>query len=95
MSPPQLNLTELKSRINPLYASTPGTESFERRQCVEEIERLRAECAELLGALVDLANEPQPLGIDRPAYQSAIAMVWKHYDEADTPEAWAARKVAA
>jgi hypothetical protein len=35
------NLEHLKSRINPAYANTPGTESYERRLCVEEIECLR------------------------------------------------------
>ena len=92
MSRMHLDLADLKSRINLHYADTPGTESFERRLCVEEIERLTAECAELLATLVALTNEPQPLGIYRPAYQAAIATVWKHYDEADTPEAWAARR---
>jgi hypothetical protein len=87
-----LDLSDLKSRINPAYADTPGTESFERRRCVEEIERLRAECAELLIALVALTNEPQPHGIYRQPYQTAIALIWKHYDESDSPEAWAARK---
>lgn len=95
MSRLQFDLAELKSRINPQYADTPGTESFERRQCVEEIERLTTECADLLVVLVALINEPQPLGIHRHAYQAAIAKVWLHYDEADTPEAWAARKAAA
>ena len=42
---------ELRSRINPLYASQIGTESYERRVCAEEIERLEDEKAELLAAL--------------------------------------------
>ena len=42
-----LDLDDLRSRINPQYATTPGTESYERRLCVEEIEALRARVAEL------------------------------------------------
>jgi hypothetical protein len=42
-----LDLDDLKSRINPQYATTPGMESYERRLCVEEIEALRAQVAEL------------------------------------------------
>jgi hypothetical protein len=49
-----LDLDDLKSRINPQYATTPGTESYERRLCVEEIEALRARVAELEAALRDL-----------------------------------------
>ena len=37
------DLDELKSRINPAYANIQGTESYERRLCVEEIDRLKAE----------------------------------------------------
>lgn len=29
----------------------------------------------LMAALVELVNEPQPLGIDRPAYQKAISVL--------------------
>jgi hypothetical protein len=39
------DLDELKSRINPAYENIQGTESYERRLCVEEIERLTAELA--------------------------------------------------
>ncbi len=38
-------LSDLKSRINPAYANQRGTESYERRMCVELIERLALEQA--------------------------------------------------
>lgn len=56
---------------------------------------LQTERDELLAALVGLVQEPQPLGIDRESYQTAIALVIKHHDDVDNPEAWAARKVTA
>ena len=37
-----LDLAEIKSRINPAYAEWRGTESYERRQLCDEIERLQA-----------------------------------------------------
>ena len=36
-----MNLDEIKSRINPTYADTIGTESYERKWLVGEIESLR------------------------------------------------------
>lgn len=36
-----LDLDEIKSRINPAYADRRGTESHERKQLCDEIERLR------------------------------------------------------
>ena len=36
-----MNLEEIKSRINPIYADAIGTESYERRWLVGEIEALR------------------------------------------------------
>ena len=35
-------LAEIRSRINPQYELTTGTESYERKMLVDEIERLRA-----------------------------------------------------
>ena len=46
-----MNLDEIKSRINPKYKDTPGTESHERKWLCDEIERLRKERDELLAAL--------------------------------------------
>ena len=43
----ELDIHSLRARINPAYANTPGTESYERRQCVDEIDALRARIAEL------------------------------------------------
>lgn len=46
-----LDLDDLKSRINPGYAHTKGTESCERRLCVERIEQQAARIAELSASL--------------------------------------------
>ncbi len=98
MSRMHLDLADLKSRINPAYADTPGTESFERRLCVETIEQLgsaitalRTERNELMGALIAIMEEPQPLGIERAAYQAANAVLIKYLDT-DSAEEWAARR---
>lgn len=56
---------------------------------------LQTERDELLAALVAMVQEPQPLGIDRDSYQTALALVIKHHDNVDNPEAWAARKASA
>ena len=92
-------IADLKSRINPAYANMLGTESFERRMCVEAIERLTADLAELrterndlMCALLALMDEPQPLGIGRAAYQAANAVLVKHLDTTDSAEEWAARR---
>lgn len=99
MSRLHLDLDDLKSRINPFYADTPGTESFERRLCVETIEQLgsaitalRTERNELMGALIAIMEEPQPLGIERAAYQAANAVLIKYLDTTDNAEEWAARR---
>jgi prefoldin subunit 5 len=42
-----IDLEDIKSRINPAYADTIGTESYERRMLVEEIESLRQRVEEL------------------------------------------------
>lgn len=46
MTPSDL-IDDLKSRINPAYAHQIGTESYERRLCVEALEALIAENDEL------------------------------------------------
>ena len=46
------------------------------------IDALLIQRDELMAALVDLANEPQPLGIDRPAYQEANRVILKYLDGA-------------
>ena len=60
---PRQLAAELRERINPAYANSIGTESWERKLCAEVIERLMAEArphdtlhaeiAELRGALYD------------------------------------------
>tara|TARA_R110000868_G_scaffold127605_2_gene335399 strand:+ start:650 stop:979 length:330 start_codon:yes stop_codon:yes gene_type:complete len=32
-------INDLRIRVNPLYSATPGTESYERRLCAEELEK--------------------------------------------------------
>lgn len=49
MTPSDL-IDDLKSRINPAYANQIGTESYERRLCVEALEALVVERDELLAA---------------------------------------------
>lgn len=64
--------------------------------CLEAtIDEMLKERNELLAALVGMVQEPQPLGIDRESYQTAIALVIKHHDDVDNPEAWAARRAEA
>ncbi len=62
-------LADLKSRINPAYAHQLGTESYERRLCVEameqqaeEIKRLRDEIADIKQAISDPENQPSQYG---------------------------------
>ena len=52
-----MTLEEIKSRINPIYADTIGTESYERRWLVGEIERLRQQVKELTDYADRKANE--------------------------------------
>lgn len=42
MKLPHELIDDLRSRINPAYAITPGTESYERRLCAEALESLLA-----------------------------------------------------
>ena len=51
MTPSDL-IDDLRSRINPAYAATLGTESYERRLCAEALEDLMAESDRLREALV-------------------------------------------
>ena len=49
MTPNDL-IADLRSRINPAYAATLGTESYERRLCAEALESLIAELDSLRAA---------------------------------------------
>ena len=51
-----LDLDEIKSRINPDYADRRGSESNERKQLCDEIERLRAENESLREALAAIKS---------------------------------------
>ena len=55
MTPKEL-VKDLRSRINPLYAATSGTESYERRICAETIEELMMEIDRLSGLLAEAAD---------------------------------------
>lgn len=70
MSPSDL-IDDLRSRINPAYANQIGTESYERRLCVEALEALMAERDELLAAL-EKAIEfvPAGYGIERQCWSA-------------------------
>ncbi len=48
MTPKEL-VKDLRSRINPLYAATSGTESYERRICADTIDELMMEIDRLRG----------------------------------------------
>ena len=47
MKLPHELIDDLRSRINPAYAITPGTESYDRRLCAEALESLLDEVARL------------------------------------------------
>lgn len=52
-------IADLRSRINPAYARTIGTESYERRMCVEAMESQQAEIERLrqyIGATLSKAG---------------------------------------
>ncbi len=44
-------IDDLKCRINPAYANTLGTESHERRQCVEALESLSSDRHQLISSV--------------------------------------------
>lgn len=50
-------IDDLRSRINPSYATQRGTESYERRLCVEAMESQAAEIERLRAAIVQTLNE--------------------------------------
>lgn len=52
-------IADLRIRINPAYAHTLGTESYERRMCVEALESQQAEIERLrqyIGATLSKAG---------------------------------------
>lgn len=59
MITPQDLAADLRTRINPAYATQMGTESHERRLCAEAIEGLIAENAKLREALRNLLEDTQ------------------------------------
>lgn len=56
MTPNDL-IDDLRSRINPAYAATLGTESYERRLCAETLEGLIAEQEELRDEVARLRTQ--------------------------------------
>lgn len=50
-------IADLRSRINPAYATQRGTESYERRLCAEAMESQAAEIERLRAAIVQTLNE--------------------------------------
>lgn len=61
---PQDLIDDLRSRINPLYSTTIGTESYERRLCAEALESQCDEIAQL-GERLKMAY-CQKVGSDTP-----------------------------
>jgi hypothetical protein len=51
-------IADLRSRINPTYATHIGTESYERRICVEALEAQQAEIAELRAEIAKREWQP-------------------------------------
>lgn len=58
MTPSDL-IDDLRSRINPAYAHQIGTESYERRMCVEALEALIVERDMLRSMITSDMREPQ------------------------------------
>ena len=58
MMTPEDLIKALRSRINPEYAATHGTESYERRICVEVIEALVSERDNLLRIIEEDDSRP-------------------------------------
>lgn len=55
-------IASLRSRINPLYAATPGTESYERRLCAEALEALLTQRDTFYSEVLRLRALLQPSG---------------------------------
>lgn len=47
------------------------------QETLRELHQIREQRDELLAALTNLIEEKQPLGIDRPAYQNAVALIFR------------------
>lgn len=82
-------IADLRSRINPAYATQPGTESYERRLCAEAIEALVQERDGLRIELAD-AND----GIKQFAYERDKAIRMRNEAEAELAEIKAQEPVA-
>jgi hypothetical protein len=50
---------DIRSRVNPQYAHISGTESYERKAMLDEIDRLRAAIVETLNANLHLCDGEQ------------------------------------
>jgi hypothetical protein len=82
---PQELIADLRGRINPAYAGTLGTESFERRLCADALEAQAGRIADLQIRLNDLAtafaricDEHTRDPLKHAAYRAAV--------QADVPE---------
>ena len=62
-------IEDLLDRVNPAYAETPGTESYERMRCVRELESLK--------------NEVLALKSDRDHLRGLILNVFAHLHKSD------------
>lgn len=107
MTPRDL-IDDLRSRINPAYAAQVGTESWERRLCVEameaqadEIERLRAEIDQLREINAGLrrhangvADDNRKLLAEIEAMKRQKPAAWMCPDDPDSATAFSWKPVA-
>lgn len=71
-------IADLRSRINPAYAHTLGTESYERRMCAEALEAQQAEIEQLMYALENSADAASK------AMNKAWQLGQKYWSQADS-----------
>ena len=67
-------IDDLKGRINPQYVDCMGTESYERKQCLEAIESLLAENERLNAELAKYRDAPVV------AYRHLMEDGWEYFD---------------
>lgn len=68
---------DLRSRVNPIYADQPGTESFERKLCADAIERLDME---LTAATLRIENDAMVIASLKASNESYITLANTAYE---------------
>lgn len=74
---PQELINNLRNAINPAYAHQIGTESYERRLCVEVMEALLQECGRLEEICVAVHSKILHGDDDRESLDLLVT-AWKH-----------------